>query len=299
MKKCILFIAVFLKLSFYSASIAQDKQPYASDKPIPIPIIFEEGIISAPNVFGSAFTPDSRTFYFAKYDTAARRASIMKSTFENGKWLTPETAEFSGEYFEGDPSISPDGSKIFYWSVRPKNEKTKPAGAANLWVAEKTNDGFSNPVFLGDKLKISSGGAPCISSNGIMYFFTEQKGVTKKRDIYKADIFNPDSVHVVPLGEEINSDSNDYDSYIAPDEAYIIFTSERAGGFGKGDLYISCNNNGIWSKPVNLGNKINSPSYEYCPLVSPDGKYFFFTSDKSGKSQIYLVDISALPACLK
>jgi Tol biopolymer transport system component len=232
------------------------------------------------------------TFYFAKYDTVERKASILKSTFEDGKWSSPRVAEFSGEYFEGDPFISPGGSKIFYWSVRPKNEQTKQTGAANLWMAEITKDGYGSPIFLGDKLDISNGGAPCISSTGNLYFFTEKKGVTKNRDILKADIFNPDSVHITRLGEEINSDSHDYDSYIAPDESYIIFTSEREGGFGKGDLYISCNNNGVWSKPLNLGDKINSSGYDYCPLVTPDGKYFFFTSDKS---QIYQVDISTLP----
>ena len=295
MMKIILFITVFLLVSLYSSPSAQNKPPYSSDKPIPIPIIFEEGIISTPNVFGSTFTPDGMTFYFAKYDTVARKASIMKSIFKDGKWLAPEIAEFSGEYFEGDPSISPDGSKIFYWSVRPKNDETRSTGAANLWMAEKTNDGFGNPIFLGDKLKISNGGAPSISSNGTMYFFTDIKGVTKKRDICKADIFNPDSVQFVRLGEEINSDSNDYDPYVAPDESCIIFTSERAGGFGKGDLYISYKINGTWSKPVNLGDKINSSSNDYCPFVSPDGKYFFFTSSKSGKSQIYQVDMSSLP----
>jgi hypothetical protein len=297
MKTFILLILLFIEVS--SISTPQDEQPYASDKPIANPIVFQEGIISTPNTFGSTFTPDGMIFYFAKYDTIARKASIMKSRFENGKWLIPETAEFSGEYFEGDPSISPDGSKIFYWSVRPKDEKTKQTGGANLWMAENTNDGFSNPIFLGDKLDISNGGAPCISSNGNLYFFTEKKDVTKGRDIFKADIFNPDPVHVRRLGEEINSDSNDYDSYIAPDESYIIFTSEREGGFGKGDLYISYNNNGVWSKPINLGDKINSSGYDYCPLVTPDGKYFFFTSDKSGKSQIYQIDLNALPSSIQ
>jgi len=292
LKNCILFTAVLI-FSFYSN--AQDKHPYASAQPISEPILFEEGIISTPGAFGSAFMPDGKTVYFAKYDSIARKASIMKSSFKNGKWLTPVVAEFSGKYFEGDPSISPDGSKIFYWSVRPKDEKMQLPGAANLWMAEKTDDGFGNPTFLGDKLKINNGGAPSISSDGNIYFFTDKKGVTKNRDICKANIFNPDSVHVEILGEEINSDSHDYDPYIAPDESYIIFTSERAGGLGKGDLYISYNNNGVWSKPVNLGKKINSPGYEYCPSASPDGKYFFFTSDKSGRSLIYKIDTSELP----
>jgi hypothetical protein len=40
-------------------------------------------------------------------------------------------------------------------------------------------------------------------------------------------------------------------------------------------LYISYNRNGVWTKPTNLGNKINSEGNEYSPAISPDGKYFF------------------------
>ena len=54
--------------------------------------------------------------------------------------------------------------------------------------------------------------------------------------------------------------------------------TDARGGF---DLYISYNRNGAWSKPVNLGDKINSAGNEYSPTISPDGKYFFWTSTRS------------------
>ncbi len=69
------------------------------------------------------------------------------------------------------------------------------------------------------------------------------------------------------------------DIFIAPDERTIIFSSNRPGGHGNSDLYVSFRSgDGVWTAPQNLGPEINSPYQEYCPSLSPDGKYFFFSS---------------------
>ena len=61
----------------------------------------------------------------------------------------------------------------------------------------------------------------------------------------------------------------------------------RPEGLGGFDLYISYNQNGTWTKGVNLGDKINSPGNEYSPMITPDGKYFFWTSTRgSSESQL-------------
>jgi Tol biopolymer transport system component len=57
-------------------------------------------------------------------------------------------------------------------------------------------------------------------------------------------------------------------------------TAGRSDGRGGFDLYISYNRNGAWTKPANLGDKINSSGNEYSPTISPDGKYFFWTSTR-------------------
>lgn len=93
------------------------------------------------------------------------------------------------------------------------------------------------------------------------------------------------------LSEPINTVHHEVDPYIAPDESYIIFCSNRPGGFGKEDMYVSYKkDDGSWTAPVNMGDKVNSPFQEYIPYVTPDGKYFFFTSDKSGSRDIYWMD---------
>jgi hypothetical protein len=54
----------------------------------------------------------------------------------------------------------------------------------------------------------------------------------------------------------------------------------RSDGRGGFDIYITYNRNGAWTNPLNLGDKINSSGNEYSPTISPDGKYFFWTSTR-------------------
>ena len=85
----------------------------------------------------------------------------------------------------------------------------------------------------------------------------------------------------VLLGAAINSEQYEADVFISPDESYIIFCSTRENGFGRGDLYVSFKNfDGTWSKTINMGAEINSSNYEYCPFVTKDGKYLFYTSNQ-------------------
>jgi len=84
------------------------------------------------------------------------------------------------------------------------------------------------------------------------------------------------------LGDAINTPFNEFEALISPDGSFLILMaggrSDSRGGF---DLYISYNRSGGWTKPVNLGDKINSSGNEYSPVISPDGKYFFWTSTRT------------------
>src|SRR5215510_8284212 len=83
----------------------------------------------------------------------------------------------------------------------------------------------------------------------------------------------------------------------------------RPDSLGGGDLYISYRKNGEWTPAKNLGPKINGPGLEISPYLSPDGKYFFFSSARkvgnfpagkrpnrarNGLGDIYEMDVSAL-----
>jgi len=79
-------------------------------------------------------------------------------------------------------------------------------------------------------------------------------------------------------------------------EDYIIFNSNRPGGYGGLDLYISfANGSGGWTTPQNLGPNINSSGNDDSPYLSPDYKYLFFArTNSAGEEDIYWVDVRAL-----
>jgi hypothetical protein len=108
----------------------------------------------------------------------------------------------------------------------------------------------------------------------------------------------------------VNSPADEYEPYIAPDESYLVFmASGRKDGIGGGDLYIRFSKNGERSTAKLLGEPFSTRAFEISPKVSPDGKYFFFTSaraapgmdpknrpktPRNGYGDIYQVDVSAL-----
>jgi len=62
----------------------------------------------------------------------------------------------------------------------------------------------------------------------------------------------------------------------------VIFTGLREEGYGSGDLYVVFRDaDSGWGEPVNLGPEVNSEILDYCPMVTPDGKYLFFSRRRS------------------
>ncbi|QUI62629.1 hypothetical protein GSF04_08920 [Pseudoalteromonas sp. A22] len=79
------------------------------------------------------------------------------------------------------------------------------------------------------------------------------------------------------LGTEINSGTWTAHPFIAHDESYIIWDSEREGGYGASDIYISfLQEDGRYGTAINLGAEINTPLTENGAFVTPDGKFLFF-----------------------
>lgn len=80
-----------------------------------------------------------------------------------------------------------------------------------------------------------------------------------------------------PLDKVINTGKWTAHPFIAPDESYIIWDSERDGGYGDSDMYISFRQpDGSWGKAINFGDKINTDGEDGGGYVTPDGKYLSF-----------------------
>jgi hypothetical protein len=275
---------VILALLIVTASAQHSDQklsPYASITPLSRPTIFGPGIISTGEYdTHPAFTPDGKTLYFLRSTPNFNLWTILVSHFVKGRWSTPEVAPFSGQYSDADPFITADGARLYFISNRPAPGKT--SRDLDIWMIEKGASGWNEPTNLG--APINSTGSewyPTVSSNGTIYFGSDREGGKGRTDIYRSRLVGGKYETAENLGPVINTQFNEFEPLIAPDETFLIFMGGgRADGRGGFDLYISYNQNGEWSQPENLGDKINTVGNEYSPTISPDGKYFFWASTR-------------------
>lgn len=235
------------------------------------------------NVRDMAISPTNDEIFFTLDAPKNAFRTILTSTKVNGKWSAFAIASFSGTYHDIEPAFSPDGTHLFFASKRPTGTKTSPKKDYDLWVVTKENGEWKNPTRLPDTINSDKNEYyPSIASNGTIYFTAERADAKGKEDIYKSEFKNGMYQTPVSLGAGVNTKTYEYNAYVSPDESFIIFGSYgRKGSLGKGDMYISFNKNNTWQEAVHLGKLINSNQIDYCPFVSFDQQYFFFTSEKS------------------
>lgn len=268
-------------LVFLAASALAAEPPYAATRPLPMPEVFAPGAISTSDFESHpAFTPDGRTLYFLKDAPNFSFWTIVVSRFESGKWQAPQIADWSGRYRDADPFITADGQRFYFISDRPVDGK--PKEDLDIWMMERNGAGWGAPQHL-DAPVNSAGNEwfPTIASDGTIYFGSDREGGLGRTDIYRcrrtADGYAP----AENLGEPVNSKFDEFEPLIAADQSFLIFMSSgRAEGKGGGDLYVSLQRDGAWQPATNLGEPINSRALEISPKLSPDGRWFFFTSSR-------------------
>lgn len=267
---------IFLSLSVLiasSGSHAQDdfpvlEGPYIGQNPPGItPEVFAPGIVSKEHRdWTGRFTPDMKEYYFTRNNKKSRKSTTVVFKSENNRWHETVLGPRMGG------SISPDG-------------KTMHSGNQ---YRERTDNGWSELKSLGFPFEDIRIMVLTASTNGT-YVFDEREEIGTIR--YSRLI---DGIREAPkaFGKEINTGKWTAHPFIAPDESYIIWDSEREGGYGDSDLYISFRQrDGSWGAAINLGDKINTEGPDTGGVVSPDEKYFFFNRKISSEdSDVYWVD---------
>ena len=86
------------------------------------------------------------------------------------------------------------------------------------------------------------------------------------------------------LGPTVNSSALDITVNIAADGLSLFFTSDRPGGYGGWDIWVSTRTSvdDLWGEPENLGPLVNSSAFDYAPNISADGLKLYFNSDRPG-----------------
>lgn len=251
-------------------------------RPDSIPLLFAKSFISTENfVHSPTFSSDGTELYYTVESWRYHGGTIFVTKQENGIWTQPKPTEIDGNYREIDPFLSADNNTLYYCTDRPirKNDSTRTN--CDMWMLKRKHDSWSNPIYLGTEVNNSDhhDWFPTTSNDGTLFYST---GPNRSSNIVLSESKNGVYQKPIDLGANVNSESRDYDPTIAPDKSFIIFSSNRKGGFGSVDLYISFKDeNGNWKKAKNMGNLINTKTIEFAPRLSPDGNYLFFNRQGS------------------
>lgn len=300
-------ISIFLILLFVFTSCQHNEKSnliLLSDHiPTSTPLVFGPSIISTDDAmeFAITFSPEIDEMYFTRRKPEERN-NIFTMKLIDGQWTEPKLSSFStNETWDFEPHINPKGDVLYFGTNRPLNDTIKSSGI-NEWQIKKNENGWGEPIPLekpfGERFVMYVTAA----ENGNLYFNSEEIGakLDDELSIYYAINKEGKYTDFIKMGKEINSGSMIAHPFIAPDESYMLFDGKRADGYGDCDLYISFNENGIWSKSYNLGPEINTAQCEMTASVSPDGKYLFFHRDEGEDiGNIYWIDFRPIKERLK
>ncbi len=247
--------------------------PYMGQKP--------PGIVAEPFAPGiictdgweveGVFAPGMKEFYYTTSLEEPFRPTVIGFRQHDNVWK--KYIEFTRK---GEITFSPDGKRMHMAEG----------------YKDRIADGWSERKSLGPMFDHEDW--------GIMRLTASAKGTYVFDDYKSNDVIRISTVKdgkrqpPKKMGPVVNTGEFTAHPFIAPDESYLIWDSEREGGFGDSDLYISFREkDGTWGPAINMGDKVNSNKWDAYASVTPDGKYILFNrsiDEESDNTDIYWVD---------
>lgn len=212
--------------------------------------------------------------------------------------LGPNVNSEHSEYF---PSISADNTfMVFTRNVleeaeQPNGEKVMKLNE-DFFITQFIDNNWTPAVNMGKPVNTKlNEGAQNISADGKWLFYTlcNSPDGFGSCDIYYSIKIGDEWTYPENAGRNINSGSWDSQPSVSADGKYLFFASNRPGGLGGADIYVSTmGEDGYWQKPENAGTKINTPEDDKSPFIHPDGRTLYFSSSGlpgMGGSDLYLI----------
>lgn len=211
--------------------------------------------------------------------------------------------QINSKYDEYWPSISADGRTLVFTRLIPREDmdeverKMKQMDESrrkfleslvhkhqeDFFISHRKDTGWTKARNLGSPINTKyNEGAQSLSADGKTMYFSacNKEGGEGGCDIYYANFNETGWSNAVNLGPPVNTKHWESQPSISPDGETLYFTSNRDNGKGKKDLWKSTRqSDGSWSKPVNLGDSINTSEDEVAPFIHMDNETLYFASD--------------------
>ncbi|MCK4748196.1 MAG: PD40 domain-containing protein, partial [Bacteroidales bacterium] len=207
-------------------------------------------------------------------------AIMTKCTFaleamENPVPFAPENLgdSVNSEHSEYWPSLSVD-EKMLMFTVLDFHE--------DFFYSIRSGERWGGRINAGAPLNTPDNeGAQTMTADGRLLYFTacNRRDGKGKCDLYVSRWVEGKWSIPANLGAPVNSGYSEKQPSITADGRMLFFSSDRPGGMGSYDIWVSAKTGDGWSIPVNLGDSINTIGLEQSPFIHPDQRSLFFSSD--------------------
>lgn len=188
------------------------------------------------------------------------------------------------------PVISSDESILIFTYMGPKstgglmdaefNEDPNGSYYEDVFQSQRVGEHWLSPENIGPNINTKNHDASIALSADGQKLFIFHSTETDGGDIYMSTLKGNVWGEAVPLGPNINTKYWEGSCSLSADEQTLYFCSERPGGLGGKDIYISKKMpDGSWGKAENIGPTINTVFNEDSPFIHPDGITLFFSSE--------------------
>ena len=212
-------------------------------------------------------------------------------------------ADVNSRFHEYWPSISADGQTLVFTRLIPRkdlDEMEQRLGQMDerrrrfiksmmtteqedFFISRRRDTGWSQAVGLGKPINTPKNeGAQSLSADGKTMYFSacNLSGGEGGCDIYVSTLQEEGWSDPENLGAPVNTDDWESQPSISPDGSILYFASNRKGGRGKKDIWMSQRKaDGTWSEPSNLGDSINTSEDEMAPFIHMDNRTLYFASE--------------------
>lgn len=282
MKNHVIKFSILVSIIFLSACKTEKSNTKGDDSSIEeifylgqklpglIPEVFAPGVISVDGRFEStiSFSPDLKEIYFeAKHEDEA--SQIYFSKLIDNTWTPVKKANFTkgNKKEEMHPFVSPDGKRVYFTAFDSIFSDER------VWYVNRLKDSWSDAIKLNSPVNDDKVFFANHAKNGGLYYFNLSKFKTYYASNKNGEFIEPHEVEI-DIGNH---------AFISPNDDYLLVTARNNVEENRkdNDIYVYFRNqDGTWSKPINLGTTVNSNFSEKTPSISPDGKYLFFGRDE-------------------
>ncbi len=236
--------------------------------------------------------PDASTLYFVRVSHPTNNFGkdgsndVWYAEYRNNRWDIARRMpnSINKDRYNDVFSITPDGNTML---IRGAYEKGRKLNEVGISVCKKTDRGWSQP----EKVVIPKLESLCkgyyltayLSNNGkVMMLAFSDKKKSDKDDIYvsfmdrKGEWSKPES-----LGSDVNTAGIETTPFLASDNQTLYFASDRKGGQGGLDIWVTKRKNRFWNswtEPQNLGSVINSQEDDYYYSIAANGQYAYMAT---------------------